>query len=117
MGYKIELVNGLPVQSFDADATIGTDLLLSALVPRGAFFLDPTFGLRDMPKKITEGNAGLVEDYFKESSAWLIAAGKAESIETLVETDLTEPNRINVKQTAVQANDTVVTFETFVPVV
>jgi hypothetical protein len=117
MGYKITLVDGLPVQSYDPDATIGTDLLLSAMVPQGAFFLDPSFGLREMPKKITDKNVGLVKDYFKESCKWLISAGKADSVEVLVEPDLTEKNRINVQETAVQANDAVVTFETFVPVV
>lgn len=117
MGYKITLLDGLPVQSYDQDGTIATDLLLSALVPRGAFFLDPSRGLRAMPKKITDQSLGLVKDYFKESSKWLIDAGRAKSIDVLVEPDLTEGNRIAVEETAVQANDAVVTFETFVPVV
>jgi hypothetical protein len=117
MGFQIKLIDGLPVMSYDPDATIATDLLLSAMVPQGAFFLDPGFGLREMPKKLTIDSPGLVKDYFKESSKWLITAGKAKSIDFLVEPELTEKSRINVQQTAIQANDTVVTFETFVPVV
>ncbi len=116
MGYKIEMVDGLPEMSLEQDATIGTDLLLSALVPQGAFFLDPTFGLRELPKKITDQNRGLVKDYFAESAKWLLDAGKAKSIDVLVEPD-EEKNRLNVKQAAEQANDTEVSFETFVPVV
>jgi hypothetical protein len=116
-GYAIGLVDGLPVMSWDQDATIATDLLLSALVPQGAFFLDPSFGLRDLPKKITDGNAGLVKDYFQESSQWLVDAGKAKSIEVIAEPDLQEKSRINVKQTAIQANDEPAEFSTFVPVV
>ncbi len=116
MGYKISMMNGLPELSLDQDETIGTDLLLSAQVQQGAFFLDPTFGLREMPKKITDQNMGLVKDYFAESAKWLVDAGKAKKIDLLVEPD-EEKNRMNVKQTAEQANDTEVSFETFVPLV
>lgn len=116
MGYKITLQNGAPVASYDRDATIGTDLLLSALVPQGAFFLDPGFGLRAMPKKLTDQGLGLVQDYFKESSNWLLKANRAKTIDILVERD-SELGRVNVRQTATQADDTVVTFETFVPLV
>lgn len=117
MGYKITLdANGNPEMSFDQDATIGTDLLLSTLVPQGAFFLDPSFGLRELPKKITDQNIGLVKDYFSESAKWLIDAGKAKKIDILVEPD-EEKNRINVEEKALQANDTEIAFETFVPVV
>lgn len=116
MGYKITLQDGAPVASYEQDATIGTDLLLSALIPQGAYFLDPGFGLRAMPKKLTEQSLGLVEDYFRESADWLLKAGRAKSIDVLVEQD-SELGRVNVQETAVQADDTVVTFETFVPLV
>lgn len=118
MGYEITLdADGNPQQSYDQDATIATDLLLSAMVPQGAFFLDPTFGLRELPKKITADSLGLVKDYFTQSSKWLLDGKKAQSITVLVEPDLTDKSRVNVQQTAIQTNDTVVTFETFVPVV
>lgn len=117
MSYKITMQNGLPIASYDQDATIGTDLLLSAMVQQGAFFLNPSFGLREMPKKITDGNNGLVKSYLKDSCKWLIDAGKAKSIDVLVEPDLIEKNRLDIQESATQANDTVVTFEIFVPVV
>lgn len=117
MGYKITMNQGVPEMSFDADETIATDLLLSALVPLGGFFLDSAFGLRELPKSITEQNSGLVKDYFEESAKWLVDSGKAKSVSALVEKDLQEPSRLNVKETALQANEEPVTFETFVPVV
>lgn len=117
MSYKIILNNGNPEMSYDQDATIATDLLLSAMVQQGSFFLDPSFGLRELPNKITDQNMGLVKDYLKQSSRWLIDAGKAKSIDVLVEPDLTEKNRLDIQESATQANDTVATFETFVPLV
>jgi hypothetical protein len=117
MGYKITLSNGTPTMSYDQDATIATDLLLSAMVPQGAFFLNPDFGLQELPKKITDQNMGLVKDSFGQSEKWLIDAGKAKSIDILVEPDLTENNRLDIQESATQANDTVVSFKTFVPLV
>jgi phage gp46-like protein len=117
MGYKITLNNGSPEMSFDQDTTIATDLLLSAMVQQGSFFFDPTIGLRELPKKNTDQNVALVEDYFKRSCKWLVDIGRAKSIAVLVERDDVQKDRINVKETAVQANDKSAAFETFVGVI
>ena len=117
MGYKIKMINGLPEMSYDPDPSIATDLLLSAMVPQGSFFLAPSLGLRPLPKKLTDGTIGLVRDYFRESAKWLLDAGKAKSIDVIAERDDDERGRVNVQETAVQANDNVAEFETFVGVI
>lgn len=114
MGFKYTMNNGNPEMSFDPDATAATDLLFSALVRQGSFFLNPGFGLRELPKK---GNAPLVADCFKESAKWLLDTGKLTSLEVIAERDEDDPARINVLEKAKQANDTPVTFETFVGVI
>lgn len=117
MGFTIVLNNGLPEMTFAQDPTLATDLLLSAMVPRGSFFFDPAFGLRELPKIITENNVGLVRDYYAESCKFLIDSGRAKSIEVTAEPDDDNADRINVQEKAVQANDTPASFETFVGVV
>ena len=118
MGYKYSLdTNGNPVMSYDADPTIATDLLFSALVKQGSFFFNPDFGLRELPKKNTAQNIALIGDSYKESAKWLIAAGRAKSIDVLAEPDESDRSRVDVQMKAVQANDKPVEFETFVGLV
>lgn len=117
MGYKIIMNQGNPEMSFDADPTIATDLALSCLVEKGSFFFDMDFGLRAMPKKNTPENAALVPGYFDEAVKWLLDTGQAKTINVIAEPDNDNPDRVNVKVDAVQANDAPAEFETFVEVV
>ena len=117
MGYKITLTNGIPTMTYEQDNTIGTDLLLSILVRQGAFFLNPKFGLRSLPKKGTDQNVALIGDYFKQATQWLLDADKAKTIDVLAERADNTRDRVNVRITVEQPNDTVVEFETFVEVV
>lgn len=117
MGYKIIMTNGRPEMTWDQDPTIATDLLLSAVVQQESFFFNPGFGLRALPKKNTEQNISLIRDYYKESCKWLIDVGKAKSIDVIAERDDDLAERVDVQETARQANDQIVTFGTFVDVV
>lgn len=116
MGYAIKIVNGFPELSYERDDTIATDIALSLLVRRGAFFADPGFGLPELPKKLTDQNVALVSDYCRQALQWLKDIGRAKSIEVLAER--VRPDRVSVLVTAVQAaNNRTVTFQTFVPVI
>jgi hypothetical protein len=117
MGYKIELVNGLLEQTYEQDATIYTDMVLSVNVEQGSFFLDTSFGLAALPKAITAQTVPLIKQRFEQAWQWLIDTGKAKSIDVLVEQDSDDKDRVNVSAQAVQANDQVVTYEAFVEVI
>ena len=117
MGYIIILNNGVAEQSWDQDNTIATDLLLSCLTPQGSFFLNPDFGLPALPKKIDDQAIALIQQRYSKAVKWLLDTHKAKSISVIAEQDMDDTSRIDVAITAVQANDQIVTFETFVEVV
>lgn len=116
MGYKVIMNQGHPELTWEQETTILTDMVLSILVPRGAFFHDPNFGLPELPKKLTPENIPLVRQRFQEALQWLINTGKAKSIDIIAEQDEDWPNRVNIAARAVQSNDQLVTYETFVEV-
>lgn len=115
MGYKYTLdENGLPIMSYDPDATIATDLLLSAMIEKGAWFFNRDFGREKEPAKIRADTVKLVESTFKNAAKWLLDNGRAASIETTAKQDPGDRTRIDILQEAKQANNQPAKFETFV---
>jgi len=108
---------GRPSQSWDQDDTIMSDIALSILVPRGSFFQDPSFGLPELPGKLTPRNVELARERVREALQWLLDTGRAKSMEIEVERDADADDRLNIRVVAVQADGREVTFGTFVEVI
>ena len=117
MGYKITLVNGKPERTYDQDETIATDIALSLLVEQGSWFFDRTFGRRKRNKKNTAQSIGELVQDCNQALKWLLDTGKAKSIDVIAEPDVNDRTRANVMVTAGQANDKIVTFQTFISVI
>jgi len=117
MGYKIVLVNGIPEMTYEQDATIGTDMLLSAMVEQGAFFLDPKFGLPPHPRKMAEETPDIVRDQHAGALAWLTETGRAKRVDVVAVPDPGTRDRVNVKAEAEQPNGKTVSFETIAGVI
>jgi phage gp46-like protein len=101
---------------FQKNSDIKTGMWLSLSTQKGTFFQDPTFGLQRMTK-VSDSDIPLYTQYIEEALDWLLQSGRAKSIDVLVERDLNDVNRINVKVQATQPDGLIVTYETFQRVV
>lgn len=119
MDFQIDTSAGQGEMTFTPAADIRNNIFLSLKIRRGAFFANPSFGLRSVrPAKNTARTAGLLKEYCTEALQWLIDTGKAVSVDVQVERDPAAwPDRMKILVTAVQADLTPVTFETFQEVI
>jgi hypothetical protein len=103
--------------SWDAAGELANNVWLSLNIRRGSFFAAPDFGLRALPSKNTAGAADLIEIYVREALQWLVATGRAVSIEiSTVRDTRRRPDRILISGTVESAAGRRVPFEQFVEV-
>ncbi len=116
-----EAAQGLGAMSFDRSDDIMNNIFLSIMVKKGSFFARPSFGsrLHELARhKNTATTEALAKDYCAEALQWLIDAGKAVSFDIQTERDPEgDPHRLKILITAVQADLSVVTFETYQEVI
>jgi len=119
MDFAIVMNNGQAAQTFDKAGDIFNNIYLSLSIKKGSWWQDPEFGLRERGRmKNTESNARLVREDCKQALQWIIAAGRATSINVITERDRTQNlNRLKILVEATQADGQKVTFETFKEVV
>jgi phage gp46-like protein len=117
MGYQIALdpATGLGTMSLQTSTDIKTGIYLSLNTKKGTLFQDPIFGLETIDK-ITGPNILVQKQNVESALNWLILAGSATSIDVLVEQDLSDISRLDVKVTATQASGYVVKYEQFIEV-
>jgi phage gp46-like protein len=97
---------------FQKNMDIKTGMWLSISTEKGTFFQDPGFGLTKMTK-VTDQDIPLYTGYIEEALDWLLQSGRAKSIDVLVERDLQDVTRLNIKVQATQPNGLIVTYETY----
>jgi phage gp46-like protein len=124
MDFAITIDNqtGLGAMTFVKAENIMNNIYLSLKVKRGSFFYDPTFGSRlyllDREKN-TEIKRQLAVDYAKEALQWMIASGKAQTVDVYAERDRQrnlDRMKLLVEVTPVNA-DQPVAFSIFVDVI
>ena len=124
MDFAITIDNqtGLGSMTFVKAENIMNNIYLSLKVKRGSFFYDPTFGSRlyllDREKN-TEIKKQLAIDYAREALQWLIASGKAQTVDVYAERDRQrnlDRMKLLVEVTPVNA-DQPVAFALFVDVI
>ncbi len=124
MDFAITIDNqtGLGAMTFVKAENIMNNIYLSLKVKRGSFFYDPTFGSRlyllDREKN-TEIKKQLAIDYAREALQWLIASGKAQTVDVYAERDRQrnlDRMKLLVEVTPVNA-DQPVAFSIFVDVI
>ena len=119
MDYAITLQDGLASMSFDPPAGIFNNVYLSLTVPRGSFFHNTSFGLRQRGRlKNTPATAALIRQDYLEALQWLINTGRAKSIAVEVQQKPQQDLfRLALLVTVTQADGRVLTFTTFKEVV
>jgi phage gp46-like protein len=124
MDFAITIDNqtGLGQMTFDKAVNIMNNIYLSLMVKRGSFFADPSFGSRLhllQRAKNTPTTMRLAIDYCKEALQWMIADGKAKSVEVYAERDRSESLyrlKLLVEVTPVNSDEPVA-FSTFIEVI
>lgn len=121
MDFMIETSGGQGEMTFEPAENVLNNIYLSLAIPRGALFCAPAFGSRLhvlARAKNTPQSAALAKDYCLEALQWLIDCGRVKSIDVTIERDPDDdPHRLKAHIQAVQADQTVVTFDTFQEVV
>ena len=119
MDYAITLQDGLAGMSFDPANGIFNNVYHSLTVPRGSFFHNPSFGLRQRGRlKNTPATAALIRQDYLEALQWLIDVARAKAIDVQTERDnLQDLSRLKILVTVTQADGRVLTFTTFKEVV
>lgn len=119
MDFAIKMNEGRGEMTFDKAETVFNNVYLSWTIKKGTFFADPTFGHRfDEIKKSTPNAGAKAEELGKEALQWMLAVGKAKSIEVYAELDKSrETHRLKLLAEVKQADGLLVTFEHFVEVV
>jgi phage gp46-like protein len=103
---------------FVKNTDIRTSIYNSINIKKGSFFQNPDFGSElSTIKKLTASNLLLAKQYIDEALAWLLATGRAASIDTIVERDDKDISRLNIKITATQPDGLIVTYTQFKRVV
>jgi len=106
--------NGTAKMSWDKSDDITGNLYFSLNIVPGTLFNNPTFGLllSDI-KKVTVAKLTLIKQRVVNAVQWIIDVGKATYIDVLVERDLANINRVNIKIEALQANGTNLSYSQF----
>jgi len=119
MDFAIDINDGIPSMTWEKADSISNNIYLSVNIPQGAFVFNPGFGLRRRPRmKNTEKSAALIRGDYLEALQWIVASGRAKSVEVYTERDsINNPDRLKILVEAVQADGKKITFEHFVEVV
>jgi phage gp46-like protein len=115
MDFQINFSDGIGRMSFVKNTDIRTNIYLSINTLKGAWFLDPNFGMARI-NKITNANVLLQKQYVQDALAWIIQAGRATKIDVTVEPDFMDINRINLKVIATQPDGLIIHYTQFVTV-
>ena len=100
--------------SLTKNSDLRTSIYNSLNINYGSFFQYPTFGSKLYQiKKITDANLLLAKQYVQEALTWIIQVGRATSIDVLVEKDLQDRNRFDIKVTATQPSGLIITYKQF----
>ena len=111
-----QILPGVPAQmTFVKNTDIRTCIYLSLNTVYGSFFQDKTFGLKGI-NKITKSNILLLQQNVQSALKWMLLAGIATKFDVIVEQDLTDISRLDIKVTATQADGYVITYTQFYPV-
>jgi len=96
-----------------------TNVIVSVEIAQGSFFVDPSFGLKRRERlKNTDGSARLVEGDIRAALQWLIDAGRAASVEVVMEIDRQEDrNRLKARISVQDQHGRVVSYDKFVEVI
>lgn len=124
MDFNIDTIaaaQGLGAMTFGRSDDILNNIFLSLMVKKGSFFARPSFGsrLHELARnKNNAANEALAKDYCAEALQWLIDTGKAVSFDIQTERDPAgDHHRLKIQITAVQADLSIVTFETYQEVI
>ena len=100
--------------TWDKETTITGNVYFSLNIVPGTLFNNPTFGL-DLSdiKKITASNINLIRQRIKNALQWLLDTGKAQSIDIIVERDLINISRMNIRVEVKQSDGIDFTYEQF----
>jgi phage gp46-like protein len=120
MDFQIQLNQGTNTGAlvFAKNQDIRTNIFLSLSINKGSFFQNKDFGCELFKiKKITGPNILLAQQYVQDALQWLIQTGRATSITVIVEQDLIDRNRLDIKISAIQPNGLIIKYTTkFYPV-
>lgn len=115
MNFGIDIDStGVGTMTWEKPTDISTNIYWSLNIDQGRMFNNPGFGLQlDDIKKVTTNNVNLIQQRVESALQWLLNTKRAKSIDVIVERDTTDPNRINWKVTAEQADGFPVVVESF----
>jgi phage gp46-like protein len=103
---------GLGMMQLSASTDIRTDIYMTLNTPYGSFFQNRDFGLKGITK-ISVSNILILKQNIESALKWMVLTGIATKIDVIVEPDLTDINRLDIKVTATQANGFVVTYQQY----
>ena len=97
--------------NFEKSTDISGDILISLNTKQGSFFQNRSFGSQLYKiKKVTAPNIRLAQQYVQDALSWLITIGRAVSFDVLVEQDLNDINRLDIKIKATQPNGLIINY-------
>ena len=100
--------------TFIKNLDIRTDIYMSLNTKYGNFFQNPRFGSKlSTIRKVTNESINLAKQYVEQALAWLLNVGRATSIAVIVEQDLSDFNRLDIKVTATQPDGLIITYQQF----
>lgn len=116
MDFAIAIQGAEGAMTFEKATDYANNLFLSLSIPRGAFFVAPSFGSRlyllPREKNIASVEAK-VPGYVKEALQWMLDAGRLKSVSTVTERI---GNRLNYRVDAVDARGRKLEFKNFVDI-
>lgn len=115
MDFKITSTDGLGGDmAWDKAEDLLTHVILSLAVRYGDFFQLPEFGSKLYTiTKITDKSLNLAKQYIEEALQWLLDTSKAESITVLVERDIVDRSRMNIRVQVEERDGNQITYDTY----
>jgi len=104
------------LMTFDKNSSVVTEIAATLATTQGTFFQRPDFGIPTITK-LTTDRINLFQQQVLNALQYLIAIGRASTIDVLCEKDITVVGRLNIKVTATEPSGLIVTYETFQRVV
>lgn len=100
--------------SWDKNDDITGNIYFSLNIIPGTIFNNPSFGLllSDI-NKVTVNNITLIKQRVTNALRWILDVGKATSIDVIIERDLSNINRVNIKVEAKQTQGTILLYSQF----
>lgn len=112
MDFLLETDNGHVVMSFNSVNDVRNNIILSLIVKRGSFFVDPNFGSQlHVLKNNSPESCNLAESYCKDAVKWMIKIGK------LIQFDVSATpfkNGIQLNCSAILPDRNIVNYDHFV---